>query len=685
MDHNHNFSSSSNSSGIDTSSSIVSQEDEIDFPDAVLNYINHMLMEENDEEKKFMFQENSLALQFAEKSFYEILDQKYPIFPDYNSEIQTENFTHYSNNENAVETSWIGEFGAYESLANDTQSAPSDYTVQAEAATYLSYDPLNSFNSGVEGLVESGVGKVQVPEVHSESGPIWQFRKGVEEANKFLPDDNNLAINLERNGFFYDERKKEAGEASDVVAQLEKDVRKITPYVSRKKKNMHREDIDLEGKTNKQLAAVQTAMFDMVLICNGEKGEKENLILRESLKIETGKDSPRNGGRSRSKKQTGKRDLVDLQTLLIRCAQAVGAGDRATASELLKQIRQHSSPYGDGSQRLAHCFAYGLEARLAGSGGQIYSSLPHKTPSAADLLKAYQLFMVALPFQKISNFFASQTIGHLAENATTLHIIDFGILYGLQWPCLIRNLSKIKGGPPKLRITGIELPRPGFRPAERVEETGRRLRDYAKELNVPFEYHGIAQKWETIQLEDLKIKKDELLVANCMYRARNLLDESVILDSPRDAVLNLIRKMNPKIFVHGIVNGTYNSPFFVTRFRDALFHFSSMFDALETIVPRENPERIIMERDFLGKEAFNIIACEGSERVERPETYKQWQLRNIKAGFMQLPLNTDIMKKSKEQAISNYHKDFVIDEDSRWLLLGWKGRIIFAISSWKPM
>ncbi|KAI3915495.1 hypothetical protein MKW92_030277 [Papaver armeniacum] len=631
MDHNHNFSSSC-SSGIDTSSPNVSQVDEINFPDAVLKYINQMLMEDSNEETNYIFQEDSPALQFAGKPFYEIL----------------------------VEPSWSGEFGAYELLANNTQSVPSDYTFQA--APQLSYNLPNSFNSAGEGIVESGVGRVQVPDVHSESESILQFRKGVEEANKFLPDDNNLIINMERNGFFNGESKKEGGEASDVVVELDKDVPQISSYGSRKKKNVHREDIDLEGQSNKQLAAVQTAMFDMVLICNGENGEKANSVLRESLKIETSKNSRQNGGRSRT----------------------VAAGDCTTANELLKQIRQHSSPSGDGSQRLAHCFAYGLEARLAGSRSQIYTSLPHKTPSVADLLKAYQLFMVALPFQKISNIFANLTISHLAENATTLHIIDFGILYGLQWPCLIRHLSKRKGGPPKLRITGIELPRPGFRPAERVEETGRRLRDYAEELNVPFEYHGIAQRWETIQLEDLKINKDELLVANCMYRARNLLDESVILDSPRDAVLNLIRKMNPRIFVHGIVNGTYNSPFFVTRFREALFHFSSMFDALETIVPRENPERIIIERNFLGKEAFNIIACEGSERVERPETFKQWQLRNIKAGFMQLPLNIDIMKKAKEQARLYYHKDFVIEEDSRWLLLGWKGRIIFAISSWRP-
>ncbi|RZC62286.1 hypothetical protein C5167_024036 [Papaver somniferum] len=678
MDQNHctfsSSSSSSNSGSTDTSSSSnVSQEEEFEFSDVVLNYINQMLMEENNDENNLVFQEDYLALQSAEKPFYDILGEKYPT--DSNPGVQIdENFTHYNGNKNAVETSWIDELGMYATLLN-AESVPSDYTFQAEAQTpQLSCNPSDSLNSIVEGQVESGEDKVQVTDVRSETEPVWQFRKGVQEANKFLPDNNSV----ERNGF-------NCGKfLPDVVVPLDKDVQQIS---SRGKKNVHREDIDLEGKSNKQLAAVQTAMFDMVLISDDEKGKKADSILRESLNIETRKNLHQNGGRrSHGKKQAGKKDLlVDLQTLLIHCAQAVAAGDSRTATELLKQTRQHSSPNGDGSQRLAHYFADGLEARLAGSGSQICSTLPRKTASAVDFLKAYQLFMVALPFLKISNFFANQTIGYLAENATTIHIIDFGILYGFQWPCLIQRLSKRKGSSPKLRITGIGLPEPGFRPAERVEETGRRLRDYAKELNVPFEYHGIAQKWETIQLEDLKINTDELLVANCMYQGKNLLDESVILNSPRDAVLKLIRKMNPDVFVHGILNGTYNSPFFVPRFRDALFHFYSMFDVLDTIVPRDNPERIFIERNFLAKEVLNIIACEGSERVERPETCKKWHLRNTKAGLMQLPLNTHIIKKAKKQAISDYHKDFVVDEDGRWLLLGWKGRTLFAVSSWKPI
>ena len=88
--------------------------------------------------------------------------------------------------------------------------------------------------------------------------------------------------------------------------------------------------------------------------------------------------------------------------------------------------------------------------------------------------------------------------------------------------------------------------------------------------------------------------------------------------------------------------------------------------------------------EVYGRQAMNVIACEGSERVERPETYKQWHLRNLRTGFRQLQLNQEMMTTAKYWVKSRYHKDFVIDEDRQWLLQGWKGRTIFALSFWRP-
>ncbi|KAK6145370.1 hypothetical protein DH2020_022190 [Rehmannia glutinosa] len=577
--------------------------EDLDFSDAVLKYINHILMEEDVEEKACMFQE-SAALQAAEKSFYEVIGEQYPTSKDYNKHVPNldQTFENPSENSFGVLNGCFGS-GDIETLCPDWNSDPNCNRLD------IHHDTVNVVSHTISQSSHSS----------SSSG------EGVEEASKFLPNGSNLIVDLS-----YDEplAKAEKGSFANLVVKGEKKVdNEEFIDVSRGKKNPYHEHGFARGKDN------------------------QNHSTECSI---AGTD----GGKA-------------------------GADDRRTASEFLKQIRQHATPTGDGMQRLAHYFAQGLEARLAGSGTQIYTSINLPT-SAADILKAYHIYLATCPFRKISNFFANRTIMNVAKNDASLHIVDFGILYGFQWPCFLQRLSSRPGGPPKLRVTGIDLPCPGFRPSQRVEETGRRLARYAETFNVPFEFHAIAQKWETIKLEDLKINKDEVLAVNCLYRFRNLLDETVIVNSPRNIVLNLIRKMNPAVFVLGIVNGAYNAPFFITRFREALFHYSSFFDMLDANIPRGIHERMLLEKTVFGREAMNVIACEAAERIERPETYKQWQVRNMRAGFEQLPLEEEMIKLARNRVKSSYHKDFVIDEDGHWLLQGWKGRIVYGLSSWRP-
>ncbi|KAL2533514.1 Scarecrow-like protein 14 [Abeliophyllum distichum] len=205
-------------------------------------------------------------------------------------------------------------------------------------------------------------------------------------------------------------------------------------------------------------------------------------------------------GRPRGSKVSGtKKEVIDLRSLLTRCAQAMADNNTATANEFLKQIRQYSSPYGNATERLAHCFANALEARVAGTGSALYTTLTSRRIPAAESLKAYQTYVAACPFKRMSNIFANKSIGRLTREATRIHINDFGILCGFQWPCLIQGISLRLGGSPLLRITGIDFPLPGFRPADGVEQTGLHLMNYCKRFNVPFECNAIAEKWDTIR------------------------------------------------------------------------------------------------------------------------------------------------------------------------------------------
>ncbi|KAK3165933.1 hypothetical protein QOZ80_1AG0039500 [Eleusine coracana subsp. coracana] len=719
----------------DATAAAAGQPDDSEaFSDIVLGYINRMLMAEDIDEKFEHYPEHG-ALLAAEKPFLEILADQ-PASSG-GSGVDSPDGSSVTNS-----CGGLGSCGCAAAASDGLGAArtplldfPSDPFLQplllyrdlspdgsvVEAGDAWPYDPTelyqlqanpvpetllsqsSSFASsngsgvtasdGFESLLSSPcfVPDVGFNQFAVQSQQAMHFCRGLEEASRFLPDESKLVIDLEKSASVPRLLSNVKEEKKFVKVKTEKP--DIEAGTHRGKKHFYGDDLDAEeGRCTKHSAqAIDTdylvrEMMDKVLLCNGEMCSKGVKELREALQSEKHSHGGHGKGsghvKGRGKKQP-KKEVVDLETLLIHCAQSVATDDRRSAMELLKQIRQHASPNGDGDQRLAHCFANGLEARLAGTGSQIYKSFTMTRFACTDMLKAYQLYLAACPFKKISHFFANQTIMNAVEKAKKVHIVDYGIYYGFQWPCLIQRLSTRPGGPPRLRITGIDTPRPGFRPAERIEETGKYLKDYAQTFNVPFEFQAIASRFEAVQIEDLHIEKDELLIVNCMFKFKTLMDESVIAESPKNMVLNTIRKMNPHVFIHGIMNGSYNAPFFVSRFREALFHYSAIFDMLETNIPRDNEQRLLIESALFGREAINVISCEGLERMERPETYKQWQVRNQRAGFKQLPMNQDIMKRAREK-VRCYHKDFIIDEDNRWLLQGWKGRILLALSTWKP-
>ncbi|CAN6556681.1 unnamed protein product [Malus baccata var. baccata] len=618
-----------------------SSSDDSDFSEAIFKYVNQILLEENIEKKPCMFYD-PLGLRVTEKSFYDVLGQQYPFSPNQQP-------LHINPN---VESPGGNNSGSCSDCSGSNSSS--------SPGTSNSIDP--------QWVGDSGEQKPSFPQASLPNDSPFQFNshsssQGLEEASKFLPKSTQLLVDLESNTV---SPEVKASVPMVVTVKKEKRERKNSPNGSKGRKNREREDVDLEeGRSSKQSA---------VYIEKTEESELSEMF--DKVLLSTGGNNESQCGNARGKKQGKKKETVDLRNLLILCAQAVSTNDFRTTSELLKQVRQHASPNGDGSQRLAHFFANGLEARMAGTDTgtrKFYTSLA-KRSSAVDVLKSYHVHLSACPFKRMCMLFKNKMILKMAEKATTLHIIDFGILYGFQ-----------HGGPPKLRITGIEVPQPGFRPAEWIEETGRRLGRYCERFGVPFEYNAIAsQNWESIQLEDLKTERNEVLAVNCMLRFKNLLDETVEVNCPRDAVLNLIRKMKPDIFVHSIINGSYNAPFFVTRFREALFHYSSLYDAFDINIPRDNEERLRFESEFYGREAMNVIACEGVERVERPETYKQWQVRCMRAGLQPLQLDQDLVKILKDKVKAWYHKDFVVDQDSDWMLQGWKGRIVYASSCWVP-
>jgi hypothetical protein len=123
-------------------------------------------------------------------------------------------------------------------------------------------------------------------------------------------------------------------------------------------------------------------------------------------------------------------NVVDIHTILILCAQAVAANDHMRAGELLKQIKQHASDTGDVTQRLAQCFAKGLEARLVGMGSKVWQLLMAERLSIVEFLKAHNLYMADCSFNKVVVLFSTMTILQAMVGKRRLHTVDYGMRYG---------------------------------------------------------------------------------------------------------------------------------------------------------------------------------------------------------------------------------------------------------------
>ncbi|KAK3149992.1 hypothetical protein QOZ80_3AG0225920 [Eleusine coracana subsp. coracana] len=619
--------------------------------DITLSYINKLLMQEDSDDKVKLHHGES-ALRAVEEPFYRLLGQNHPAYPQ------------------------LLPLLSCDYLKNLDDSTSQSHRESRSSCSVAIDSRNNHSNNNLQG-----------------SEAPWSLSAIVGERKKFSQDTYRMEFNV--NDLSIAERPNRGDRDLSVQVNSGDTKKSSSLEVQSRKAYPCMEDFDLlEGRSNKQFAIssdepIRDEMFDKVLLSSGHKHLDGGIISEGTTTTKSTENSLNNQGRTSARrrikgKKQQKNEVVDLRTLLIHCAQAVSVNNHTLTIDILNTIRQHSSASGDDSQRLAFCLADCLEVRLAGYGSQIYRELTYKPRRARDMLKIVHLCLKISPFLRAPYCFANRTIFDASIGKSQVHIIDFGICFGFQWPSLFEQLAKREGGPPKVRITGIELPQPGFRPDQMNVDAGQRLAEYANMFNIPFEYQGISSKWETLRVEDFNIQKDDMLIVNCIHRMKNLGDETVSANSARNRVLNTIRMMKPTVFVLGVLNGSYSSPFFLTRFKEVMYHYTAMFDVLDKTVPPDNEERMTIEREFYLSILINVLACEGSERIERPESYKKWKSRNLNAGFEQLPLNPEIVKRTKDMVKQEYHKDYVVNEDDQWLLLGWKGRILYAISTWKP-
>ncbi|KAK9152493.1 hypothetical protein Syun_010802 [Stephania yunnanensis] len=380
---------------------------------------------------------------------------------------------------------------------------------------------------------------------------------------------------------------------------------------------------------------------------------------------------------------------VYLVNLLLSCAEAVGCRDIRLAPSLLNQVLASSSPWGDSLQRVSYSFAMGLKTRLSlllnGAAGSCRGAFGGSAAvDDASLIswnerkEAYQLLHQTTPYIAFGFMVANEAIHQAVQGSESIHIIDLGMEHTLQWPSLLRSLASREQASPKLRITAIAGSNAN---CFDLESSLNSLVHDAKSLGMSLEFNVINKENVSPSLltkENLNLRQGEFLVMNSIMHLHKYVRES---RGSLKAILQAIRKLNPALLTVVEQDANHNGPFFLGRFLESLHYYSAIFDSLEASLPRTSLQRIKIESSHFAEQIHNIVASEGSDRVERHEKADQWRRQLGRAGFQIVGLKC---MSQVRMMLSVYGCDgYTLSNEKGCLLLGWKGRPIILASAWQ--
>lgn len=374
---------------------------------------------------------------------------------------------------------------------------------------------------------------------------------------------------------------------------------------------------------------------------------------------------------------------LDLKQVLILCAQAVSDEDIPTARGWIDNILgKMVSVAGDPSQRLGAYLLEGLRARLELSGSLIYKALKCEQPTGKELMSYMHILYQICPYWKFAYISANAAIAEAMANESRIHIIDFQIAQGTQWHLLIQALAHRPGGPPFIRITGVDDSQSFHARGGGLEIVGERLSDFARSYGVPFEFHSAAMSGCEVERENLGVRPGEALAVNFPYVLHHMPDESVSTENHRDRLLRLVKSLSPKVVTLAEQESNTNTSPFFNRFMETLEYYTAMFESIDVACPRDDKKRISAEQHCVARDIVNMVACEGAERVERHELFGKWKLRFSMAGFKQCPLSSSVMT-ATQNLLRDFNHNYRLEQRDGALCLGWMKRALVTSSAWR--
>lgn len=376
---------------------------------------------------------------------------------------------------------------------------------------------------------------------------------------------------------------------------------------------------------------------------------------------------------------------VELVELLLASAEKVGYQQFERASRLLNHCDFFSSNIGNPVQRVVYFFSEALRERIDRETGRFSSKDYLKKKQSFDLDQEMMIQNPAslachqkIPFIQVARFAAVQAIVENVAGAKRVHIIDLEIRNGAQWPVLMQALISQRNCPLELlKISAI-----GTTSKQLIENTGKRLANFAESLSIPFSF-------KAVMVSDMLDLKKELFVLDDAEEAVAIYSEYtlmnlIVVPNHLESIMRMLAKVYPNVMVVMEVEANNNSPYFVNRFIEALFFYSTYFDCLEACMGCDEQNRMVTESTFYHQGIRNIVASEGEERRIRHVKLDVWRSFFARFGMIETELSTSSLYQAslvlKKFACGSF---CTLDMNEKSLLIGWKGTPVHSLSVWK--
>jgi hypothetical protein len=390
---------------------------------------------------------------------------------------------------------------------------------------------------------------------------------------------------------------------------------------------------------------------------------------------------------------------LHLIHLLLITATAVDQNKVGSAMENLTELYRTVSPTGRSLQRVVAYFADGLAARLLTRKSPFYNMIMKDPTDEEEFLAFTDLYRVS-PYYQFAHFTANQCIIEAFEkeedqNNRTLHVVDFDVSYGFQWPSLIQSISEkaSSGNRISLRITGFG------RTLEELQETEDRLVSFSKGFrNLNFEFQGLLRGCSSNSKlnVNLRKKKNETLAVNLVFYMNTLNDDEKISDT-----LKSVHSLNPSVIILVEQEGSRSPRSFLSRFMESLHCFAALFDSLDDCLPLKSTERLSIEKNHLGKEIKSLLNYDknGDSNCLTYERMETWKARMENHGFMGIKLSSKSIIQAKlllkirspstcplqlegESGGGGGGGFRVSERDGGGISLGWQDRCLLTASAW---